>query len=165
MYFDNCKNLNELKAEYRRLVMLHHPDCGGDTATMQAINAEHDKVFEVLKRKQNVAAQTDPKIHVTTETPEEFRLIVEALLRLNGIEVELCGSWLWIAGDTFPHAAALKALGCRWSASKKKWYWCHFEDMGKRRHRPYTMGQIRATYGSTMLGAEEERKSREVLTA
>ena len=30
-YFTNCKNLDELKKEYRRLAMIHHPDRGGDT--------------------------------------------------------------------------------------------------------------------------------------
>lgn len=44
-YFENCHTLEDLKAEYRRLVKLHHPDCGGDTATMQAINDEHDRLF------------------------------------------------------------------------------------------------------------------------
>ena len=165
MYFDKCMNLNELKAEYRRLVMLHHPDRGGDTATMQAINAEHDKVFEVLKRKQNFAAQSNPEVKATTETPEEFRMVVEALLKLRGVEVELCGCWLWIGGDTRQHAEALKAMGCRWSPNKAKWYWRHEEAGHKwRRHKPHTMGQIRATYGSEYLG-RGEGKERDALTA
>lgn len=37
-YFANISTLDDLKREYRRLVMIHHPDRGGDTATMQAIN-------------------------------------------------------------------------------------------------------------------------------
>lgn len=37
MYFNNCRTLDELKKEYRRLTMLHHPDRGGDTATMQPV--------------------------------------------------------------------------------------------------------------------------------
>ena len=39
-YFTECKTLDELKKEYRRLAMQHHPDVGGDTATMQAINED-----------------------------------------------------------------------------------------------------------------------------
>ena len=34
MYFNHCHTLDELKKEYRRLTMKHHPDRGGDTATM-----------------------------------------------------------------------------------------------------------------------------------
>lgn len=39
-YFENVKTLNDLKAEYRRLVLKHHPDVGGDVETMKAINIE-----------------------------------------------------------------------------------------------------------------------------
>lgn len=45
-YFADCKTLDELRIAYRKLAAIHHPDVGGDVATMQAINAEHDRVFE-----------------------------------------------------------------------------------------------------------------------
>ena len=149
MYFINCRTLDELKKEYRRLTMIHHPDRGGDTATMQAINEEHDRRFEELKRKHN--AENDEQ-HQTTETPEEFRNIIFALLNLDGLEVELCGSWLWIGGNTRAHKEALKALGCSWSNNKKLWYWHHKED-GSHWHRgKKTMSQIRMKYGSQTFG-------------
>ena len=96
-FFKNVNSLEALKKEYRRLVMLHHPDHGGNTATMQAINAEHDALFEALKAKHNAEHDED---HQTTETPEEFREIIEALLRMDGVEVIRCGSWLCIGGNT-----------------------------------------------------------------
>ncbi len=149
MYFNHCRNLDELKKEYRRLTMLYHPDRGGDTATMQAINTEHDRRFEELKHKHN--AENDEQ-HQTTETPEEFRNIIFALLKLDGLEVELCGSWLWIGGNTKAHKETLKAIGCNWSNNKKLWYWHHKED-GSRWHRgKKTMSQIRMKYGSQTFG-------------
>jgi curved DNA-binding protein CbpA len=43
MYFNACKTLDELKKEYRRVALLHHPDTRhGDTEIMKAVNAEHD---------------------------------------------------------------------------------------------------------------------------
>lgn len=148
-YFAKVNTLDELKKEYRRLVMLHHPDHGGDTATMQAINAEHDALFEALKAKHN--AEHDAE-HQTTETPEEFREIIEALLRMDGVEVELCGSWLWIGGNTSAHKEALKAAGCRWSSSKKLWYWRHAEDAHRWHRGRSTIGEIRTKYGSQYFG-------------
>lgn len=57
-YFNTCTTLDELKKEYRRLTMLHHPDRGGDTATMQDINAEYDALFPLLKIIYNRTAET-----------------------------------------------------------------------------------------------------------
>ena len=42
-YFNNCNTLDELKKEYRRLAMIHHPDRGGDLETMKTINAEYEQ--------------------------------------------------------------------------------------------------------------------------
>lgn len=102
-YFNDIRTLDELKAAYRRfLAMQYHPDRGGDQETMKQINAEHDAIFELLKRQQNERADADKtgKTHHTTETAEEFREIITALLELDGLDIELCGSWLWIGGNT-----------------------------------------------------------------
>lgn len=149
-YFTNISTLDELKKAYRCLAMEHHPDCGGDTQTMQAINAEHDVLFEQLKRQQNTRAAADPtgRTRKTTETPEEFRRVIEQLLKLGNLTVELCGSWLWISGDTKPHREALKAAGCRWSSSKKMWYWRHKEDGCTWSRGKSSMAKIRRQYGS-----------------
>ena len=53
-YFVNVNSFDELKKQYRRLAMQYHPDRGGDTETMKAINAEHDEIFEQLKRNRAV---------------------------------------------------------------------------------------------------------------
>lgn len=163
MYFDHCKDLNELKAAYKSLALKHHPDAGGDVRTMQEINAEYDSVFSRLKDAQNRQAQRpDSKTRTTTETPQEFRAIVEALLRIDGIEVELCGAWLWVSGDTYDHREELKAAGCMFSRSKKRWYWRHEEDGARWSRGKKTMSDIRAKYGSEWL---KEAKQREALTA
>lgn len=145
-YFANCKTLDELKKEYRRLAMIHHPDHGGDTATMQAINGEYSEAFARLKAQHNAAAD---EAHQTTETPEEFITIISQLLRFPGLIVELCGSWLWITGETYAIKDQLKAAGCRWSSSKKAWYWHHPKEEGSRWHKgTATMSDIRTKYGS-----------------
>lgn len=159
-YFANINTLDELKAQYRRLCMKHHPDRGGDTATMQEINAEHDELFELLKAAHNAKAD---EYHQTTETPEEFRSVIIELLRLDGLTVELCGSWLWIGGETRTHKDALKALGCRWSSSKKLWYWRHPEDGRKWHKGNKTMSDIRFKYGSQVFDASGERSGYERL--
>ena len=151
--------LDELKKQYRKLAMLHHPDRGGNLDTMKAINNEHDALFEVLKTDQNRRADADTtgRTKHTTETAEEFRDILGILLHLDGLKVELCGCWLWISGDTKANKDALKAAGCRWSNGKKMWYWRHPED-AQRYHKghKYSIDDIRAKYGSQVFDAAGE---------
>lgn len=161
-YFKQMATLDELKAEYRRLVKKHHPDCGGDAEIMKAVNNEYEVKFEELKKAHN--AKADEK-HQTTETPDEFREIIEKLLKLDGLDVELCGSWLWIGGNTREHKDALKAAGCRWSNNKKLWYWHHAED-GSHWHRgKRTMSEIRTKYGSQTFNGSAESSNYERIGA
>ena len=67
-YFNNCRTLDDLKKEFRRLCMIHHPDRGGDTATMAAINAEYEALFPALKLAYNKTAETP-----THETADSYR--------------------------------------------------------------------------------------------
>lgn len=48
-YFNNITSFAELKKQYRTLAIQNHPDKGGDTKTMQEINAEYDKLFPIWK--------------------------------------------------------------------------------------------------------------------
>lgn len=67
-FFVNCNTLEELKKEYRRLAMIHHPDVGGDTTTMQAINAEFEAVFPIFRIKYNSETKSN-----NTETAASYR--------------------------------------------------------------------------------------------
>lgn len=41
-WFNNPSTLEELKQQYKKLALKHHPDLGGNTADMQGINNEYD---------------------------------------------------------------------------------------------------------------------------
>ena len=117
MYFANVRTLEELKKAYRELALANHPDRGGDLETMQAINAEYDKVFEQVK---NIHVNKDGEMFTkeTEETPEEFKNIIDQLLKMEGVEVEIIGCFVWLSGNTKPYKDQIKALGFRWSANK-----------------------------------------------
>lgn len=70
-YFAQCKNLEELKKEFRRLAMIHHPDRCGDVETMKEINNEYDMMFPVLKLKYNQSA-AEPTHETAKSTRNEF---------------------------------------------------------------------------------------------
>lgn len=71
MLFKNCTTLEELGQEYHQLAMLHHPDKGGDTATMQAINAEFEMLFPIL-------ASVD-ETRTDTELSQNYRDIIDEI--------------------------------------------------------------------------------------
>ena len=161
-YFANIKTLDELKAQYRRLAMQYHPDRGGSTEIMQQINSEYERLHERLKAQHNAEAD---EYHQTTETAAEFIEIINALIKLSGLVVELCGSWLWIGGETKAHKDELKAMGCRWSQKKGLWYWRHEEDGHRWYKGKKSMEEIRSKYGSQVFEGREERGNYERIGA
>lgn len=155
-WFSNPHTLEELKKQYKQLAMKHHPDLGGNTADMQEINNEYDLLFAKLK---NTHATAEGKTYTTNtetaETPEEFKNIINALINLEGINIELCGSWLWVTGNTREHKETLKGLKFRWSKSKCAWYY-HTADYKKASKKTYSLDEIRDLYGSETIKAKPE---------
>ena len=144
-YFNGCATLAELKATYKKLAFTFHPDCpNGDEEIMKDINAEYDEVFAVLKDSYNSEASEKRQ---TSEMAEDYRNIIEAIINLEGIEIEICGNWIWVGGDTRTHKALLKELSFKWAPKKKLWYWRADEFRSKGR-KGVSMNDIRNKYGS-----------------
>lgn len=139
-HFAGIKNLDDLKTRYRDLCKQHHPDLGGDTATMQAINAEYSKILK--DGFMDFGAST-------AEIEEALRDIIERATVLDGLIIELCGRWIWFTGNTYKWKDQLKALGCFFASKKKAWYW-RPEDAAKQgKHRTLALDEIKAKYGAT----------------
>lgn len=149
-WFKDCKTAEDGKKRYHQLSREHHPDNGGSADIMKDINAEFSDWWKRFKD-----IHTSPKgttYHSekeTTETAEMFIDIIDKLSRLHGVEVEICGSWLWLSGNTYCYREELKSFGCRWSQGKKKWYWT--TDPFIRKKSRMTMEDIRRVYGSEMV--------------
>ncbi len=143
-YFENCKTLNELKTAYRTLAKENHPDCGGSVEIMQEINRQYEMTFNTIKN------DSEQEIH-TVETASDFIQIINALMKIKGIKVELCGSWLWISGNTYRVRNQISSSGCRWSKSKKMWYWRPADEAFKPRRGNMDIDEIRHKYGSRII--------------
>lgn len=157
-WFTNPTTLEELKKEYKKLVFKHHPDKGGKTSDMQEINAEYDKLFAKLKNvHKSASGETYTAKQETTETPEQFREIIEKLINLEGVEIEICGAWLWITGNTYPNRETLKSLNFKYSKGKNAWYW---HEAGYRKHsrKSFSLDEIRDLWGSEKVNPTQQGK-------
>ena len=147
-WFDNPQTLEDLKRQYKRLAMAHHPDKGGSVAEMQEINSEYDELFQLLKNTHKAASgETYTTSQENNESAADFREIINSLIRFDGLHIEICGTWLWVSGDTKPHRDELKRLKFRWSNSKMAWYY-HTSPYRKRGGKTLTLDEIRDLYGS-----------------
>lgn len=77
----------------------------------------------------------------------------EKLMEIPGIDIELCGSWFWISGNTIPVKHELKKLGFCWASRKQMWYWTPLPR--KSYKQSMSMGHIRNKYGSFNFTEED----------
>lgn len=162
-YFKNINTLKELRKQYKELLKTFHPDnANGSTKATQEINAEYDTLFKVLKNRHEKQTSTSDKetdfntAYWNYEEDKALREILQKVVHLANITIEICGSWIWISGNTYQHKAELKEIGFRWASQKKQWYW-HSEAFRKRGKKPLSMDDIRNYYGSTEVKTESQR--------
>lgn len=163
-YFKNTNTLEELRKQYKELLKAHHPDNGGNVEDMQEINAEYDKLFKVLKDKHESKTADGDKgktdfnnMKYDFSEDKALREILQKIIGFSNITIELCGSWIWLSGNTYQYKAELKEIGFKWASKKKQWYW-HSEAFRKKGKKALSMEEIRNYYGSTEVQAEETKR-------
>jgi len=150
-YFVNCKSIEELKKEYKKLAFANHPDRGGDVEIMKAINSEYEKALENLKKCGSKADKT------STEQAGDFIDIINNIINLDGLVIEIVGNWIWVTGDTKIHKDTLKSSGFYYASKKKAWYFKPSDYVAKSR-RHYSLNEIKAKYGSTTIEGTGAKK-------
>jgi len=153
-YFNNCTSLDEVKLRYKQLALQHHPDRGGDTRTMQAINLEYESI------RKNPQFQFNQASKEAKEDFMQFPEIINQIIGLKGIVIEICGNWIWLSGLTYRYKKELKAIGFIYAGQKKLWYW-RPNDYKSANRAPRTMEYIRTKYGSDVLPQQEEMSLKE----
>ena len=76
---------------------------------------------------------------------------------MEGIEIEIVGSFIWITGNTKNYKDEIKALEFRYSPKKYAWYKAP-SNYKKRSRKNYDMNTIRGMYGSQKVKSEQENK-------
>ena len=162
-YFKNVNTLEELRKQYKELLKRYHPDNpNGSTEATQQINQEYEKLFKLLKDKHdsrqtsNTEEKTSFYNNMKYDFSEDIKLreVLNKVINFTDVTIELCGSWIWISGNTYQYKKGLKEIGFKWAPNKKAWYW-HSEDFRKRSNKKLSMNDIRNYYGSTEVQPEQ----------
>jgi len=143
-YFEHVHTVEEIKKKYRRLAMLHHPDRGGSVDIMQEINRQYQEALRLCDRQTNDEGFT----YYYDETVESKIMdTIDSLLklRMDDVEINLIGVWIWITGETKPYKEQLKGLKCRWHSKRVAWYWHNQKRRTKRSEKK--LAQIAEKYG------------------
>ena len=140
----------DLTAAYRKLAKKYHPDLNPDGAEiMKAVNSAVDLLRQALGKWSIRSFANDG----TPSIDEALAAIYAKLRHLPGINLEVCGGWLWVTGETYPVRNQIKAEGLRFSSNKKAWYW-HPDGYHKRSKRSFSMHEVRNMWGSEDLKSE-----------
>lgn len=162
-WFQGINDLNELRKQYKKLVIQHHPDNGGSGETIKEINSEYDTLFRRLKnnfeQEKTYRNATDrQKQAYDWQKDQKIRDMLLRLASFEGIKVEVIGVWIWVS-DCYQYRRELKGLGFHWAREKKRWY-IHFDDYYRFGSGKTSMDFIRAKYGSVEIrynaGKKEE---------
>ena len=146
--------LDEVKKAYRLACMKYHPDRNpAGLETMKAVNAAMD-MLKGLDWSQGVTVEES----ADNQYGDALNDALNAVVGLEGIEIEICGSWVWLSGNTYPHKATIKAAGFKWASKKKRWYFRPEEWASRKARGTMTMDQIRERHGSTTVETREQVK-------
>ncbi|MCP5115282.1 MAG: J domain-containing protein, partial [bacterium] len=70
-----------------------------------------------------------------------------SIIDLVGLDIEICGAWVWVTGETFAHKDTLKAVCFKFAGKKKAWYF-RPENWKSKSRGDTTLDDIRDLYGS-----------------
>lgn len=170
--FNNCQTLDELQTLYRKLLVEFHPDkhtgespekIADYTRITQAINAEYAFTAAKLrvadaKAKAKATGKPEPterEYDTWATVDEEIRKRIEEIVFLPDIEIEICGFWVWVSGETRPVKEQLKAAQFQWAPKKEKWYYAGVPSSSRG---GISMDEIRLRYGSTHVPTRQRSR-------
>ena len=162
-YFKDCHSIEQIKKRYRELAQKFHPDHNKEIDTNK-IMAEINLQYEQFKNQKFTSTnhETGKTYEQTFDPFDGYRELIDALLKIPGITIELCGTWLWITGvkkEDKEKQAILKELGFTFAFKKSAWYWKPGDKKyRKKSKKELNLDEIRNLYGSNRVNREEQEQ-------
>ena len=128
-------NPDIIKTAYRKACSKYHPDRNpAGLEMMKMVN----QAYELLK--DATGTETVGDIDISSYGEDIFNALSN-IIHL-GFDIEICGSWVWLHGDTRPHKDLIKESGFMWAPKKKLWYY-RPADYKSRARGKFSMDEIR----------------------
>lgn len=134
---------HSVAAAYHAAAKRYHPDVNPAGSEMMKMVNEAYATLENWEGFAGTAPETGEQVY-SEAVNEALRIVIN----LDGLEVEICGSWMWVSGNTYPYRATLKEAGFRFAGAKKMWYF-RPEGWHSRSQGKFSMDEIRTMHGST----------------
>ena len=116
-------NPDQAKKQFKKLCLELHPD------NKETGNADLFKLM--FNEFQNLDKIGDETKETKFEMSEKMQNIILELSKYDFINMFLCGSWLWISGNTFQIKEILKSLNCKFAPNKKMWFYTEMKSAGR----------------------------------
>lgn len=138
---DSITKEDMLKA-YKALAKKYHPDINPHGLNMmKLLNEAKDSLLEARYPIEIKQTQTQ-------NYSEEVFNALESIAHLS-LNVEICGSWIWVSGDTKSFKDILKENKFKFSGNKKMWYFRPESEKRIWKGKPkFSIDEIRFKYGS-----------------
>lgn len=141
----------DIKTAYRKASFKYHPDRNSaGLEMMKAIN----EAYETLKGYSGEGFEFAEE-EMDLDYGDSFNKALKAAIEA-GLNIEICGAWIWVSGDTRPVKEALKASRYKWARKKQKWYF-RPEKYKSRNRSSWSMEKIRTKYGSKNMRKKSEQ--------
>ena len=170
-HFSSVTSLDELKLQYKKLAFKNHPDRGGKTEVMQEINSEYEQLLNRIINEASKDQYQDSSENGRgfwssrsehSEVEKKVKQAIDAIINLDGLDIEIIGVWVWVSGDTKQHKEKLKEAGFVWNRVQCKWVFIGKKSNGRGR---MTLDQMRELHGSQKVKKTRMAEERQLLTA
>ncbi len=140
------KNQEAVKTAWRKACKQYHPDKGGSLEQMQLVNLAYD----TLKTNDFWTSSDIRRTKNDTPLTESLQKKLDNIRHIPGINIELCGTWIWITGETRSAKGFLKVNGFKFSSKKSAWYYHNDKTRSKGRGK-FSLDEIRVYHGTMDL--------------
>jgi hypothetical protein len=154
-FFADCKTKEEARKLFLTLCLRLHPDKGG----------EHSRFIRMMDEYKYVQHKLPNEADRKTTQAEEIQLstMIEKLCKLKGLDLELCGCWLWITGETYNNKEKLKDYGFKYSKKKKSWYYFNGIEKNVKRRGRRSLEEIRNKFGSVKIDVAKANQELKII--